>query len=379
MIDSVTIKLNSRQFHLRDDNKFSERKTFGKPGYYSETLLCVKYENEQKTKGIYCPKFSLITRKGRETLDIQVSLPKLVYGSSLYDIGPKSLPLIFEKLLVILDDIGIDATINGLERAIVTQTDFSKIILLPDYLGPANEIVRTLSLFDYKHLSDFTIKEYANGKKGIYMKFLNETQGYVCYDKLGEILNQGYTKEEKAMQEEYEKGARKRNALRFELALQQKDSMEKFVSLRIKGKKKRDYRLDDLLNSKLSKIILMEVFDSVFSQVATGLITLSHMEDNRLLAYLDSTGLSPKKQQELFYWVKMATKYGIAGTWKHIALKYKGGSVGRHRAEIKAIIKKGQNKDELEDHWIKLAKCCIVAIMLRREWFDLPNGKDILK
>ena len=48
-------------------------------------------------------------------------------------------------------------------------------------------------------------------------------------------------------------------------------------------------------------------------------------------------------------------------------------------AIIKALVKKGQNKDELEDHWIQVAKLSIIAIMLRRGWFDLPNNKDVLK
>lgn len=48
-------------------------------------------------------------------------------------------------------------------------------------------------------------------------------------------------------------------------------------------------------------------------------------------------------------------------------------------ALIKAMVKKGLNKDELEDHWIQLAKLSIIAIMLRRDWFDLPNSKDVLK
>ena len=47
-------------------------------------------------------------------------------------------------------------------------------------------------------------------------------------------------------------------------------------------------------------------------------------------------------------------------------------------ALIKSLVKKGQNSDELEDHWIKIAKLSIVAIMLRRDWFDLPS-KDVLQ
>jgi hypothetical protein len=48
-------------------------------------------------------------------------------------------------------------------------------------------------------------------------------------------------------------------------------------------------------------------------------------------------------------------------------------------ALIKTMVKKGQNSDELENHWIQIAKLSIVAIMLRRGWFDFPSSRDILQ
>lgn len=48
-------------------------------------------------------------------------------------------------------------------------------------------------------------------------------------------------------------------------------------------------------------------------------------------------------------------------------------------AMIKGLVKKGVNSDILEECWMKLAKYSMIAIMLRRGWFDLPNKKDVLK
>ena len=62
------------------------------------------------------------------------------------------------------------------------------------------------------------------------------------------------------------------------------------------------------------------------------------MEDNKLWAYLEVSGLSQTKQEKLYYWVRMATKFGIAGTWEQLGLKHKGGSVARRKKEIALII-----------------------------------------
>ncbi len=62
------------------------------------------------------------------------------------------------------------------------------------------------------------------------------------------------------------------------------------------------------------------------------------MEENKLWAYLKKSGLSQTKQRDLFYWVRMATKNGIAGTWEEIKRKFKGGSIIRKKQEISLIL-----------------------------------------
>ena len=64
------------------------------------------------------------------------------------------------------------------------------------------------------------------------------------------------------------------------------------------------------------------------------MITLSQMEDNKLRVYLESSGLSQVKQEKLYYWVRMATNFGVAGTWEQLKLKHKGGSVDRRKKRL---------------------------------------------
>jgi len=343
MIDSVILQLQREQFKLREQNRFNEAKKQQGRGFSVDTRYCSEYAKSWKKRGVYCPIFGLLTRaqglsKQQEVLEIQVSLQKLVHGTNLFDVDRDDLDTIFQKLLFFLDDLGIDTTKEELQKAIVRRADFSKIIKLPDYLGKADEITRLLARFNYKTQSEFRLSEYNEGNEGISIKFYNSTQGYAIYDKFGEILSQGYTKQEMTLKRLYEEGKLKRNALRFELSLQRKDSFEAVVSRRIKTGKKKNFYLEEILNIGLARAILYDAFEKVFNNVVVGLITLSQMEDNKLRVYLESSSLSQVKQEKLYYWVRMATNFGVAGTWEQLKLKHKGGSVDRRKKEIALIL-----------------------------------------
>jgi hypothetical protein len=339
MIDSIVLRLESGQFKLRENNRFNEARSQKGRGFSVDTKHSGEHTKSWKKKGIYCPMIELPTRtKGlsepQNDLEIQVSLPKLVHGTSLFDVDESDLGIIFEKLLFSLDDFGVDTTKEELQKGIIRRADFSKIIRLPDYLGRADEVARILAQFDYKPQSDFRTRDYCIGSDGIANKFWNSTQGYVIYDKFAEILDSGFTKQEMKLKELYQQGKLKRNALRFELSLQRKDSFEAVVSRRVKTGKKKNFYLEEILNKDLSRDILYDAFEKVFSKLSVGFISLSQMEDNKLWAYLDSSGLSQIKQEKLYYWARMATKSGIAGTWEQMKLKLKGGSVSQRKKEV---------------------------------------------
>jgi len=339
MIDSVVLQLQEGQFTLREKHLFREGKNQRGKGFTVKTKFCSEYTKKWKKRGVYCPAFELPTRtrgKGepQEVLEIQVSLQKLVHGTNLFEIDESDLDTIYKKLLYFLNDLGVDVTRENLEKAIVRRADFSKIVKLPDYLGRADEVIRLLARFDYKPQSEFRFREYSNGDEGLVIKFWNSTQGYAIYCKFGEILNQGFTKQELKLKKLYQEGKQPRNALKFELSLQRKDSFEAVVRRRIEGDKKKDFHLNEMLNREIAKAVLCDTFEKVFSNVAVGLVMLSHMQDNKLWAYLEKSGLSQIKQERLYYGVRMATKFGIAGTWEQLKLKHKGGSVARRKQEI---------------------------------------------
>jgi len=341
MIDSVYWQLNKGQFKVRNMAVFDGVGTKQFTGFSGKTLFCKKYASDLKKQGIYFPMLEIATeKKGQdllpEVLNIQASLGKILYESNAFEPDINDAPAIYEKTVKLLDMAGIETSVSELKKAVIRKADFSKVIILPVYLGMANQVILKLFGFNYKPSSTFDFVQYEEGK-GCFMRFGNRTQRFSIYDKIGEIYAKGYTKTEKTIIRAVELKENSRSALKFELGYLRKDSFEKAMRPRITNKQK-DYFLEDILNPELSKEILLKAFDTVFESVAVGLVSLSEMEENKLWAYLEKSNLSQIKQRELFFWVRMATKNGIAGTWTEIKRKYKGGSVVRKKEEVSLIL-----------------------------------------
>lgn len=344
MIDSIVSELNADQYKLLEDNKFYGKRATGGKGYFVHSVDCSEYATRQHKNSRYFPMIRIPKKKSgikdeEESLEMQISLPKAVHGTSIFEVDESDLEKIETKQLAYFEESGICTSITEIQQAIIRRADFAKVIRLPSYLGTANQVILSpLSSFDYKPQSDCTLREYYSGSGGVAIKFWNNTQGYVIYDKIGEIISNGYTEIEKKFAERVKSGEQKRNALKFELSLQRKTSFEAVVWRKLNNGKKKNFVLREILNKNLAKSILLDTFDKVFSSEALGLITLSQMEENILLNYLESKGITQSEQEKLFYWVRMATMYGIKGTWDLINVKCKGGSVGRMKGDISRIL-----------------------------------------
>ncbi len=340
MFDSIVYELDNDQFSLKPNNKLDGKKTHQGKGFKISSDFCDEYRRRLKKQGIYCPDIRKAIKTAgnsetREVLEIAVSYPKLKYGTNAFEIDSSDIPQCNEKLLYRLDDIGILTSEKEIRQTAIKRTDYSKIIIPLPYFGEANRIIYTLSGFDYKLRSDANFTKFNDGSGGHLIKFWNTTQGYAIYDVIGNILSNGYTTAENTIIKGFRDGQIKRRPLKFELSLERKDSFEALIRRRIKNtEKKRDFYLEDIANEDLARDILLTAFDNVFNNVAIGLLSLAEMEENKLRAYLEGSGISIKQQEQLYYWVRMATNFGIGGTWEQLKLKYKGGSVPRVKSEI---------------------------------------------
>lgn len=383
MMDSVLLQLNNEQFELKPDNKLDGRKTRQGKGFTINSNFCESYKKDLKKQGIYCPDINKATKivgsERKEVLEIQTSLPKQIYGTNAFEVSSFDAEKFYKKLLFRLDDLGVSTSENELRHTPLRRVDFSKIIILPAYLGEVNRAIYALSGFDYKPRSDANFNKFNDGNGGTSIKFWNTTQGLVIYDVIGNLLSNGFTKSENVITDSFRAGKFKRNLVRIELSLERKDSFESVIRHNFKNtEKKRDFYLEDVMSEELARGVLLKAFDTIFNDVAVGLLSLSEMEDNRLRAYLDNLKISIKKQEKLYYWVRMATNFGISGTWEQIKLRYSGGSVANCKKEVALILQELGRIDGNIPNLIEFLRGELVRFEIIKPRGELSTCKPLL-
>lgn len=349
MFDSIVFYLPKGQFKLLNRDKFDGRETKTIDGRFEVgTAFVNQFRKQKKKAGIYFPVIKLPSQnshdsKGNkiksESVEIQVSLPKAKNATNIFEVDTHDKDNIYEILLGYLKEIGIQSDIKSLGEGILKRVDFSKVFYIPSYLGTATQIIKKLSQIDYKQSSDYKLSYYENNERSICLKFFNKTQGYAIYSKFGEIEANGYTLFENQIRKQIEVGNLQDTAIKFELSLQRRQSMNA-VLRRLTSTKKKDFTLDDLFHYEdVAKLALIETFEKVFSTVNVGLVTLGEMQNNVLDALLINRGLNINQRTMLYYWVNMATKIGVKETMAMLKKEYKGGTYDRKSRELKDIIK----------------------------------------
>lgn len=347
MIDSVVLLLRPGQFKIKDSSHFTGKETKQIHGKYSSGSKFSNRSALAKKEGLYFPRIVLPERVEKKadgtkwkvkTLEIQVSLPKLIYKTNIFEVDYTDYNSINTKLVKCLEEIGVVAKPEELRKAVVKRVDFSKVIRLPPYFGTARQVIKLLSNFNYKPNSEFTLKEYNDASEGIALKFWNYTQGYVIYDKFSEVIGNGYTLFELELVRAIQEGRLKKNVIKFELSLQRKQSLEAVIRRHIPNKKKDFTLFDILVNKDIAKEVLLEVFDKVFNPTNTSILTLAEMQENRVEQYLADRNLGVKQHALLFYLVNKATKIGELGLWEELRAKVRGGSFDRYKKEVASIL-----------------------------------------
>ncbi len=316
---------------------------------FSNTTSFSDMAPQLKKQGVYFPHVEFPQRtSGRDknkssSLQIQVSLPKLLYGTNLFEIDGSELPALCAKLSQCLQRLNIIITEEAVANATVKRVDFCKSITLPPYLGTAKQVIHKLQKFNYKAGSDFTRKEFREGSKECFIKYHSSTQGYVVYDKASELLANGFTEIEKTIARHLQQGNGYGRVIRFELSLQKKQSMDALLRRHI-GKQK-NFTLKDLLSSKIAvKDILLEAFDRIYSPAHTLLITLAEMDENEISHHLESLDLSFAKKATLAYLANKTAKYGLRATLVEMKTEMSASNYNRYKNDLKEMF---QNLDTL--------------------------------
>ena len=337
MIDSITIIL--KDFALIKDwrQEFDGTRVTEIKNRFTHQCFFPKSFNERRKKaGKYFPQLTLDSKK--HELQIQISLPKFLFGTNLLEIDETYLNQIYEKLTDELKRVGVNTTPQNIANSPLKRIDFCKNFQIPHWLGTSKQLIWKMSELGKKRSSDSRLSSFSqeNNKEGILLKFWNTTQGYAIYDKPMEILSNGYTNIEKAIQENIISDDYEYNIIRFELSLQKKQSLEAFLRRKIDNKKK-DFHLRDVLKKELVKNILLEVFNETFKPEELFILSLAEMKENELERYLLQQNLKLSEHTFLSYWINKTIRNGLPATLQEFKNRTSVSTVNRHKKEFKKL------------------------------------------
>lgn len=350
MIDSVVLKI--KDFILYSDEHFSKAKMqefrgkFGIVGRHWTRFT--DYSTKAKAEGRYFPQVNimydqrLIKGSGGKFTDdkhllVQVSLPKLIYGISLFDIDSRFLPLIASKLKATLAEIKIGVSEEAVMDAIVQRVDYSKILKISPSYGSTAAIIRALSEHDRKQSSDFNKVNYHHGKDGFYLKFFNSSQGFVVYDKFEEVCANGSTLVEREIKQHYAQGKFQRGALRMELSLQLKQTVEATLRKYYPNKKK-DFTLGEALRTDISQAVLLRTFEQIYIQGYGGLVYLGGLKDAELYNVIKASMRGFGQQGALYLLAHRVRKLGLKRATDELRDAVGKSSANRYRKLVEVVL-----------------------------------------
>ncbi|OGY31052.1 MAG: hypothetical protein A3C02_04475 [Candidatus Andersenbacteria bacterium RIFCSPHIGHO2_02_FULL_45_11] len=350
MIDSVLLKIpdfilfSSQHFtHLKYQEFRGKYGLFGK----FETRY-TDYPQEMKKKGLYFPQVNLMQRQrllkgtgGRFSKEryllVQVSIPKLLYGTSIFDADERVLPLFAIRLKEALLAINVRVTETAIMEAVVQRIDYSKVLRISSTYGSTASLIREMAAYDNKQSSDFNQNKFYNGKDGLYLKFYNSSQGLVIYDKFEEITTNGTTKLEQEIAKGYKRGDMVHGALRIELSLQLKHTVDSALRRFYKTKKK-NFTLPEAARPDIGKQLLIESFEKVYVRGFSGTVYLSKLKDAELYNQLRASKVPFQQQAILYLLTNRVRAVGLKTAIAELKGQVSASSIGRYKKQTERVL-----------------------------------------
>lgn len=186
MLDTIKLTLDKTMFWLNDRSKFERNTMNPSRGYY---ILVQNPTKGELKSGIYKPRLTLSHRfncsgKSEETLAIELSLPKLLYGNNFNELVLNDYQAVTEKLGLVLREMGVMVFRNVLDSAPVSLVHYSKNIPLTDGSTP-NFLIERIKETNIALPLDVNQTDYRNG--GHCYKWHSNSYEVAFYDKLKDL------------------------------------------------------------------------------------------------------------------------------------------------------------------------------------------------
>lgn len=344
MIDTVLLEIAFGESGRLDSSIYDVKHIshFGRTSSFTR-LHTNQFKALQKS-GIYVPVVNPIKHKDSQSqgyaIEVQASLPKLLYGTNLWEVGPKDLPMVYQKLQEKMGLLGVYVGEKEIMEGTLKHLAFAKNIRLPPWYGSARQVIRNLGQVAYKPRSTWRHRDYIDDSNGCCLRGHNTTQGLTLYDKFGEVIANGKTQKEAEVKKWLSETQQKRNLLRIEFTLQRKQSLEAYLRSRIPNRKK-DFTLADVMSDTvLARSVLLEEFNNDFNNEFAVAVELTDMKQNNLDQLLAESNMSFEDTALIYYLVSKASKIGVQAVIQEMKTMYSPTTFRRHKERLSQVLAK---------------------------------------
>lgn len=309
MIDTIVLTLSNNMYELTHPDKFipSARWVVLKQSAYG---IQSKQNPTKKelVRGIYKPRLTISNRLNalriyEPMLKIELSLPKLLFGNNFNELQYKDFPLIANKLVAILEDMGVRTSVDLITQAPIAAIHYSKNMPFTDgtipyhYINKIKEANIQLSL-------DVNQTDYRN--EGHSYKWHCNAYEVVFYDKVKD-LEQAKKSSKRSLEHdsalqfniiELIKKTNKLEILRMEVRLNKRAKIKQlFQKLNIKI----DLTFKKLFKPALAKKVLLHYIDELESK-RSPILNATFSNDKALLSSLiiNNPTMNPKQILQAF-------------------------------------------------------------------------------
>lgn len=231
------------------------------------------WRKEQQKQGIYTPKYWLemdFVDPHTTYFVIELSLPKLLFGTSVIEIKTEHRDLIIKKIQEFCKSIGIRLFGRQIFGTVPMAVAFGKNTDITD-VATCWQAITALSLLDDRFRSECRILKFEKGGSELY--FNSKSSTFKVYDKLREVANNAITPEEHKIVEASKSPVQKQTwiveTLRTELTLKDSSAIRKRLKPYIQGEPTfgsmfRDEIWEELLKNEVERIFNHPLVDFVF-------------------------------------------------------------------------------------------------------------------
>jgi len=193
MIDTINVLLSEQQFKITKPEKFyPNAEKLLSPSYFMGGSYAQARQNPIKQNlklGLYLPRLTLTKRsKGINrceiTLKVEYSIPKLLFGNNFDELIQSDIPKSTKKLVSALKYMGVQTSVDEIQKARIGAIHYSKNIALTDHTS-SSMYLHELSKVNMNMKLDVNQTDFRNGGRSL--KYRTNKREIVFYDKIKDL------------------------------------------------------------------------------------------------------------------------------------------------------------------------------------------------